>query len=92
MGGELPESYKHFFDPFIGLTAAAAVTTKLKVGTSVCLVPEHHTINLAKMVACLDRVANGRFLFGIGAGWNAEEIRQLDHESKEIRREDGERT
>src|SRR6266403_3962622 len=77
MGGELPESYKHFFDPFIGLTAVAAVTTKLKVGTSVCLVPEHNTINLAKMVACLDRVANGRFLFGIGAGWNAEEM--ADH-------------
>src|SRR6266404_6399793 len=77
MGGELPESYKHFFDPFIGLTAAAAVTTKLKVGTSVCLVPEHNTINLAKTVACLDQVSNGRFLFGIGAGWNAEEM--ADH-------------
>jgi alkanesulfonate monooxygenase SsuD/methylene tetrahydromethanopterin reductase-like flavin-dependent oxidoreductase (luciferase family) len=77
MGGVLAESYKHFFDPFIGLTAAAAVTKKLKVGTSVCLVPEHNTINLAKMVACLDRVANGRFLFGIGAGWNAEEM--ADH-------------
>jgi probable F420-dependent oxidoreductase len=77
MGGELPEFYKRFFDPFIGLSAAAAVTTKLKVGTSVCLVPEHNTINLAKMVACLDRVANGRFLFGIGAGWNAEEM--ADH-------------
>lgn len=77
MGGELPEFYKRFFDPFIGLSAAAAVTKKLKVGTSVCLVPEHNTINLAKMVACLDRVANGRFLFGIGAGWNAEEM--ADH-------------
>ena len=77
LGGELPEYYKEFFDPFIGLTAAAAVTTKLKVGTSVCLVPEHNTINLAKTVACLDRVSNGRFLFGIGAGWNAEEM--ADH-------------
>ena len=77
MGGELPEYYKQFFDPFIALTAAAAVTEKLKVGTSVCLVPEHHTINLAKTVACLDRVANGRLLFGIGAGWNAEEM--ADH-------------
>jgi alkanesulfonate monooxygenase SsuD/methylene tetrahydromethanopterin reductase-like flavin-dependent oxidoreductase (luciferase family) len=48
MGGELPVYYKEFFDPFIGLTAAAAVTTKLKVGTSVCLVPEHNRINLAK--------------------------------------------
>jgi probable F420-dependent oxidoreductase len=77
LGGELPEFYKQFFDPFIGLSAAAAVTQKLKVGTSVCLVPEHNTINLAKMVACLDRVANGRFLFGIGAGWNVEEM--ADH-------------
>jgi probable F420-dependent oxidoreductase len=77
MGGELPQYYKEFFDPFIGLTAAAAVTKQLKVGTSVCLVPEHNTINLAKMVSCLDRVSNGRFLFGIGAGWNAEEM--ADH-------------
>lgn len=77
MGGELPEYYKQFFDPFIGLTAVAAVTEKLKVGTSVCLVPEHHTITLAKTVSCLDRVSNGRFLFGIGAGWNAEEM--ADH-------------
>jgi probable F420-dependent oxidoreductase len=77
MGGELPEYYKQFFDPFIGLAAAAAVTEKLKVGTSVCLVPEHNTINLAKTVACLDRVANGRLLMGIGAGWNAEEM--ADH-------------
>ena len=77
MGGELPQYYKEFFDPFIGLTAAAAVTKKLKVGTSVCLVPEHNTMNLAKLVSCLDQVANGRFMFGIGAGWNAEEM--ADH-------------
>ncbi len=77
MGGELPHYYKEFFDPFIGLTAAAAVTSKLKVGTSVCLVPEHNTMNLAKMISCLDQVAKGRFLFGIGAGWNAEEM--ADH-------------
>jgi len=69
--------YKEFFDHFIGLTAVAAVTETIKVGTSVCLVPEHNTINLAKTIACLDRVANGRFLFGIGAGWNAEEM--ADH-------------
>jgi len=77
LGGDLPEFYKQFFDPFIGLAAAAAVTQKLKVGTSVCLVPEHHPITLAKTIACLDRVSNGRFLFGIGAGWNAEEM--ADH-------------
>ena len=77
MGGELPQYYKEFFDPFIGLAAAAAVTNRLKLGTSVCLVPEHNTINLAKTIACLDQVAKGRFLFGIGAGWNAEEM--ADH-------------
>jgi len=77
MGGELPQFYKEFSDPFIALTAAAAVTTKLKVGTSVCLVPEHNAINLAKTVACVDQVSNGRFLLGIGAGWNAEEM--ADH-------------
>src|SRR6516164_2717019 len=47
-GGELPEFVKELFDPFIGLTAAAAVTTKLKLGTSVCLVPQHNPINLAR--------------------------------------------
>jgi probable F420-dependent oxidoreductase len=77
MGGELPQFYKEFFDPFIGLAAAAAVTTKLKIGTSVCLVPEHNAINLAKTVACLDQVSSGRLLLGIGAGWNAEEM--ADH-------------
>ena len=77
MGGELPQYYKEFFDPFIGLSAVAGVTEKLKLGTSVCLVPEHNTMNLAKMIACLDRVSNGRFIFGIGAGWNAEEM--ADH-------------
>lgn len=74
VGGELPEYYKHFFDPFIGLTAVAAVTERLRIGTAICVVTEHHPINLAKMVSCLDHVSNGRFLFGIGAGWNAEEL------------------
>lgn len=77
IGGELPDFFKQFYDQFIALTAAASVTTKLNVGTAVCLVPEHHTINLAKAVACLDRISNGRLLFGIGAGWNAEEM--ADH-------------
>src|ERR1700722_10276455 len=77
MGGELPQYYKEFFDPFVGLSAVAAVTEKLRVGPPVCLVPEHNTINLAKAVACRDRVANGRLLFGSGAGSNAEEM--ADH-------------
>ena len=73
-GGELPEYYKHFFDPFIALTAVAAVTTDLKVGTGVCLPPLHHPAQLAKTISCLDQVANGRVLMGVGAGWNAEEL------------------
>jgi len=76
-GGELPQFAKELFDPFIGLTAAAVATTKLKLGTSVCLIPQHNPINLAKTVTCLDRVSKERFLFGIGAGWNVEEM--ADH-------------
>lgn len=73
-GGELPEYYKQFPDPFVELAAAAAMTRKLKIGTSVCLITEHHPISLAKTVANLDRLSQGRFLFGIGAGWNVEEM------------------
>jgi probable F420-dependent oxidoreductase len=73
-GGDLPDYYAHFWDPFVALTAAACATTTLKVATSVCLVPEHHPIALAKTVSCIDRVSNGRFILGIGAGWNAEEL------------------
>ena len=68
--GELPMYYAKFFDPFIALTAA--VIRKLKVRTSVSLVPEHHPIKLAKSAACLDHVSSGRFLFGIPARSNAE--------------------
>ena len=73
-GGELPRDYSHTLDPFIALTAAAAVTTKLKVGTGICLVIERDPIIMAKEVASLDFTSNGRFLFGIGRGWNAEEM------------------
>jgi len=73
-GDGVSEAYRKFYDPFVALTAAAAVTTRLKVGTAVCLVPEHHPISLAKRVATLDQVSGGRFLFGIGTGWNTEEI------------------
>ena len=81
--GELPQYYKEPCDPFIGLTAAASVTTKLKLGTSVCLVSEHNPINLAKTIASLDRLSNGRFLFGIGGGWIAEEMADHGVEFKE---------
>lgn len=74
-GGEpLPRPYYHMADPFVSLMAAAAATTRLKIGTGVCLVVEHDPIVLAKTVATLDRLSNGRFLFGIGGGWNAEEM------------------
>ncbi len=73
-GGELPEEYVHMSDPFIGLAAAAAVTTRLKLGTGISLVTEHDPIVQAKQVASLDRLSHGRFIFGIGAGWNKEEM------------------
>jgi probable F420-dependent oxidoreductase len=73
-GGPLPKEYSHTLDPFIGLTAAAAATKNLKLGTGICLVIEHDPITLAKTIASLDLLSNGRFLFGIGAGWNAEEM------------------
>ena len=73
-GDELPKMYWHTYDPFVALTAAAAVTTKLKLGTGICLVIERDPIITAKEVASLDRLSNGRFIFGIGGGWNAEEM------------------
>lgn len=73
-GDVLPEEYYHTYDPFVSLMCAAAVTTKLKIGTGICLVIERDTIALAKEVASLDRLSGGRFLFGIGGGWNAEEM------------------
>ena len=73
-GGQLPKEYWHTLDPFVGLMAAAAATRTLKVGTGICLVVEHDPITLAKTIATLDMLSNGRFLFGIGGGWNAEEM------------------
>jgi len=73
-GGELPKRYAHTHDPFIALSFAAAATRKLLLGTAVCLVTEHDPIVTAKSVASLDQLSGGRFIFGIGAGWNAEEM------------------
>jgi probable F420-dependent oxidoreductase len=73
-GGELPKQYYDVMDPFVTLTAAAAATTTLKVGTGVCLVNQRDPIQTAKLVASIDQVSSGRFLFGIGVGWNAEEM------------------
>jgi probable F420-dependent oxidoreductase len=73
-GGELAKRYYDVMDPFVTLTAAAAATKRIKVGTGVCLVIQRDTIQTAKLVASIDQVSQGRFLFGIGGGWNAEEI------------------
>ena len=73
-GGDLPKQYYDVMDPFVTLTAAAAATTKLNVGTGVCLVNQRDPIQTAKLVASIDQVSAGRFLFGIGVGWNAEEM------------------
>jgi probable F420-dependent oxidoreductase len=73
-GGELPPEYSHTHDPFVALTAAAAATERLLIGTGICLVIERDPITTAKEVASLDQLSGGRFLFGVGAGWNAEEM------------------
>ncbi len=73
-GDDLPQDYWHTYDPFVALTAAAAVTTDLKLGTGICLVIERDPIMLAKEVASVDRLSGGRFIFGIGGGWNREEM------------------
>ena len=76
LGGDLPKEYWHSHDLFVSMTAAAAATTTLKVGSSICLVPEHEPLNLAKACASLDVISGGRFVLGIGAGWNAEEMEE----------------
>lgn len=73
-GGDLPREYSHTLDPFVALSAAAARTENLRLATGICLVAQHHPINLAKAVASLDLLSNGRVLFGIGGGWNVEEM------------------
>jgi probable F420-dependent oxidoreductase len=73
-GGELPREYSHTYDPFAALTAVAAATTTLKVATGICLVPQRDPIVTAKEVASVDRLSAGRFLFGVGTGWNEDEM------------------
>ena len=76
-GGDLPKKYYDVMDPFVTLSAAAGATATLRVGTGICLVVQRDPIQTAKQVASLDQISGGRFLFGIGAGWNAEEM--ADH-------------
>lgn len=75
-GADLPKEYSHTYDPFVALSFAAAATKTLKLGTGICLLPQRDTITTAKSVASLDRMSGGRFLFGIGGGWNVEEMQQ----------------
>ena len=84
-GGELPEEYRRTHDPFVVLGAAAAVTENLKVGTGICLVAQRDTIVLAKEVASLDAMSNGRFVFGIGYGWNVDEMEDHGVDPKQRR-------
>jgi probable F420-dependent oxidoreductase len=83
-GPELPQMYYDTLDPFVALTAAATTTTTLKVGTGIALVIQRDPIHTAKEAASLDVVSNGRFLLGVGAGWNIEEM--VDHGTDPTRR------
>jgi probable F420-dependent oxidoreductase len=83
-GGELPRDYYSSWDPFVALSFAAAATSTLQVATGACLVTQRHPIHLAHETATLDVASRGRFLFGVAAGWNAEEMR--DHGTDPNRR------
>lgn len=76
-GAELPQQYWHTLDPFVALTLAATATKTLRVATGICLLIQRDPIHTAKEVASVDLVSNGRFIFGIGGGWNREEM--ADH-------------
>jgi probable F420-dependent oxidoreductase len=73
-GGDLPKEYIHTYDPFVALSFAANATKRLKLGTGICLIPQRDPIVTAKCVASLDRLSDGRFIFGIGGGWNVDEM------------------
>ena len=73
-GGDLPKKYYDAMDPFVALTAAAAVTKTLKVGTGICLIAQRDPIQTSKEVSSIDQISGGRFLFGVGNGWNSDEM------------------
>lgn len=79
-GGELPEPYKQMGDPYVTLMAAAAVTTKLKLGTGIALLMERELFSQAKTIASLDRLSGGRLMIGTGVGWNEEEFTNTTHQ------------
>jgi alkanesulfonate monooxygenase SsuD/methylene tetrahydromethanopterin reductase-like flavin-dependent oxidoreductase (luciferase family) len=101
-GGEIPWTYSHFTDPYIALARASGVTSTIKLGTGITLVPERNPLLLAKEIASLDRFSSGRFLFGIGTGWLREETELMGgdfvhrwtqtREAIEVRRRSGPRT
>ncbi len=88
-GGPIPETYAHFTDPFIALARASSVTSTIKLATGITLVPERNPLLLAGEIASLDRFSDGRFIFGIGAGWNREETELMggdfDHRWSQVR-------
>ena len=82
-GADLPREYSHPLDPLVSLAAVAAVTERIKIGTGICLVIERDPISLAKSIASLDELSGGRMLFGVGGGWNAEEMANHDTDFKQ---------
>lgn len=76
-GGDLPKIYYDAMDPFVALGAAASVTKNIRLATGICLVVQRDPLQTAKEVATLDQISGGRFIFGVGAGWNLEEL--ADH-------------
>jgi probable F420-dependent oxidoreductase len=82
-GGPLPEEYRRTLDPFVALSAMAAVTSRIRLGTGICLVAQRDWINTAKEVASLDSLSGGRFVFGVGIGWNQDEA---EHHGVDFRR------
>ncbi len=74
LGGDLPKQYSHFMDPLVSMMAAAGATSRIRIGSGVCLLIEHDPIVVAKAIATLDQLSGGRILFGVGGGWNREEM------------------
>jgi probable F420-dependent oxidoreductase len=76
-GGQVPRYYAQAFDPFVSLSVAAMVTSRIRLGTGICLLAERDAIFTAKQVASVDQISGGRMVFGVAGGWNREEI--ADH-------------
>jgi probable F420-dependent oxidoreductase len=90
-GGDLPREYSHTLDPFVALAAVSSATSRIKLGTGICLVIQRDPIVMAKEVASVDHLSGGRFLFGVGAGWLLEEVADHGVNPKERWRVFGER-